>query len=177
MKIKVSDIENSYNVKYKEDDFAFFNTLEENSAGGISIKEPVLAEITISRQQDQFYVRGAIKGVMNLKCSRCLEGFVYPFSNNFLVILQKEEDDNALSNIHELELTQDDLKLEQFSGGELDITRIVQEQIVLLCPMKSLCNTDCKGLCPQCGVNLNKKRCKCVHKEFNSPFSTLKDLK
>jgi uncharacterized protein len=40
-------------------------------------------------------------------------------------------------------------------GPELDVTRWAQECVALQVPSQVLCREDCRGLCPQCGANLN----------------------
>ncbi|MDD5255349.1 MAG: DUF177 domain-containing protein [Candidatus Omnitrophica bacterium] len=43
----------------------------------------------------------------------------------------------------------------------LDISRDIREEIMLDYPMKPLCNSQCRGLCPRCGKNLNEGGCSC----------------
>ena len=43
----------------------------------------------------------------------------------------------------------------------LDITEEVRQEVILEYPLKVLCKPDCKGLCPQCGENLNLGPCLC----------------
>ena len=38
----------------------------------------------------------------------------------------------------------------------------MREQFYLALPMKPLCREDCKGLCAQCGTNLNTGTCDCA---------------
>lgn len=46
-------------------------------------------------------------------------------------------------------------------GEYLDIDQDVREEVLLNFPMKVLCGQECRGLCPKCGVNLNKEQCQC----------------
>ena len=61
-------------------------------------------------------------------------------------------------------LENDDFDL-YYDGTELkdylEIDQDVREKILLNFPMKVLCKPGCKGLCPNCGVNLNYQECKC----------------
>jgi uncharacterized protein len=45
----------------------------------------------------------------------------------------------------------------------VDISALTREAVVLAMPELVLCALDCKGICPQCGVDLNRGRCECVH--------------
>lgn len=55
----------------------------------------------------------------------------------------------------EVELDQDDLGVLMLDGEHLDTEPLIQEQVVLEIPMKPLCASDCKGLCPRCGADRN----------------------
>jgi len=50
-------------------------------------------------------------------------------------------------------------------GEYLNIDNDIREEILLNFPMKTLCSSDCKGLCPVCGENLNYIVCNCKIKE------------
>jgi uncharacterized protein len=38
---------------------------------------------------------------------------------------------------------------------------VLREQVLLSLPARTLCQPDCKGLCPRCGVNRNETACSC----------------
>ena len=57
--------------------------------------------------------------------------------------------------------------------SEIDITQLAREEVLLGYPQKWLCRDDCKGLCVQCGRNLNKDFCNCRKQETSSPFDGL----
>ena len=48
---------------------------------------------------------------------------------------------------------------------------------MLSLPFKVLCQEDCKGLCKECGINLNTGECNCEDKWEDPRFSVLKDIK
>lgn len=49
-------------------------------------------------------------------------------------------------------------------GGYLDMDKDIREAILLNFPLQVLCDKECKGICPRCGVNLNKESCSCGDK-------------
>src|SRR4029077_12174807 len=71
----------------------------------------------------------------------------------------------------------DAVDAEPFDGKTIDLDPIVREQVLLALPLSVLCKEDCKGLCPECGQDLNEREC--GHKPANplNPFAKLKDLK
>lgn len=49
-------------------------------------------------------------------------------------------------------------------NGKIDLSKIVDDVILLNTPVAFLCKDDCKGICPSCGKNLNDGECKCNNK-------------
>lgn len=65
-------------------------------------------------------------------------------------------------NEDELELLERDLDFSTYSGNEVDVDELVLEQLELSIPGRILCSESCKGLCPECGINLNHESCSCA---------------
>jgi uncharacterized protein len=62
----------------------------------------------------------------------------------------------------ELFLETDDLELGYpISGGELDLEPLVRDACILALPLAPLCAEDCRGLCPECGIDNNEVDCGC----------------
>lgn len=59
--------------------------------------------------------------------------------------------------------------------GKLDLLETATEFILINLPSIYLCDEDCKGVCPGCGVNLNKGECKCEGKEVDPRLAKLLD--
>ena len=100
--------------------------------------------------------RGRVRATVTLVCSRCL----LPFQQNLdgachLIYragplpLSRRDDDEV------------DLALTPFDGQRIDLDELATEQIYLLLPLKPLCRSSCKGLCPRCGTNRNLAECGC----------------
>lgn len=107
---------------------------------------------------------------LELTCSRCIEKFIYPLDieihEKFSVIHSNESNDI---------IYQDD-EITSIEGDNIDITEIVENNISLVLPIKRLCKEDCKGLCQNCGTNLNVSSCTCVKEDVDPRLSKLKDL-
>lgn len=102
------------------------------------------------------------------KCARCLEPFIREDRTSLSGKLVKKTDGT---------LKDEDEEVIYYSDEKLDITEEVMTMIILSLPMKPLCKEDCKGICPQCGVNLNKHKCNCVVEDIDPRFAVLKDLR
>jgi uncharacterized protein len=77
----------------------------------------------------------------------------------------------------EKELTAADLDFEYYEGEVIDLDEVIFEQVVLQVPMKPLCSESCRGLCPHCGVNLNKTTCNCQNEVIDERLAVLKRIK
>ncbi|MCK5427573.1 MAG: DUF177 domain-containing protein, partial [Thermodesulfovibrionia bacterium] len=77
----------------------------------------------------------------------------------------------------EHELTGNDLNVGFYEDDEIDMKGLLREQILLAVPMKPLCKTECSGICPQCGKNLNTASCKCITKKIDPRLAKLETLK
>jgi uncharacterized protein len=58
----------------------------------------------------------------------------------------------------------------------LDLTEVVRQDLLLVLPLSPVCQVDCKGLCPECGANLNEGPCGCVHQEDDPRLAILSEL-
>ena len=73
--------------------------------------------------------------------------------------------------------TLNDVDEEVFDGKLINLEPIVREQVLLALPMNALCREDCRGLCTQCGQNLNEKQCSCAATFVDPRFAALKNIK
>jgi uncharacterized protein len=58
----------------------------------------------------------------------------------------------------------------------VDLDEAVREQVLLNLPMRALCSTDCAGLCPICGKNLNEGPCEGHGEELDERLAVLAAL-
>jgi uncharacterized protein len=130
--------------------------------------------VHLSKHGHDILVRGSLSGQIELACSRCLESFTGPAAIDFDLLLVPGPP-TAHAEDEELSLT--DLDLDYYAGEIVDLESLLREQIILMMPLKPLCHETCKGLCPQCGANLNLTTCACKTNDVNSPFALLAKLK
>jgi uncharacterized protein len=60
--------------------------------------------------------------------------------------------------------------------GILNLTPLTREYLILDFPLQPVCRPDCKGLCPECGNNLNEDTCQHTQSEVDPRLAVLKDL-
>jgi uncharacterized protein len=122
---------------------------------------------------EAFSVTGEVKARLELTCSRCVEPFDVPVSAAFELRYVPQTENTGEG---ERELAEDDLITAYYREGMLDIGDLLREQFQLALPMKPLCRDDCKGLCPQCGANLNRTECGCAPAWEDPRLAPLKQL-
>ncbi|MCB2358373.1 YceD family protein [Clostridium estertheticum] len=129
----------------------------------IQFSKPVKMHLTLKSNDDDIDLAGSIDTELLLACSRCLETFSYLIHielNERLSKTLKSEDEDII-------FIEDD---------RLDLNEIVENNIISILPIKRLCNKDCKGLCHQCGINLNHNTCNCVIDDIDPRLAKLKNL-
>jgi len=164
MKVLISEIE-------EEGLELDFNEVLEQP-GMLRSEGPVGGHLYLHRHLTEITIEGDISASIWLQCSRCLEMFLT--SVKLDVSLTYLPVESLTDEVHEIK--NDEAELGFYKNNELDITSIVQEQIILNLPMKPLCDPDCKGLCPKCGANLNIESCRCIKEEVDPRWSALKKL-
>lgn len=135
----------------------------------ICFEKPLSISLDIRSTGKELIFTGKIKGDTQLVCNRCLERYGFCLDTDF-----KEEFCHAsdLDEFREEGRNTDDIHV--FEGNRINLEDIIRESVLLSIPMKSVCDEDCRGLCPVCGKNLNKDNCGC---EITTVDPRLADLK
>ena len=116
---------------------------------------------------DRFYFNGHISGAVMLDCRRCLADVTVKVQDTMSILIAPTGDPAAEDD--------PDVFLYDASGRELDIRPAVREAWLLAVPAFVQCKPDCKGLCPQCGTDLNTGTCDCVPVPSDSRWDTLRN--
>ncbi len=112
-------------------------------------------------EKDVVSVVGNARVTILTPCDRCLADVTIEQDVRYDVVYDKSGDDGTYI----------------YTGYTIDITDAVNEALIFAFPTQVLCDSDCKGLCPYCGCNLNKEECQCRQEiaERSNPFSILKE--
>ena len=133
-------------------------------------------ELTLDVQKlgnEAFGVSGKPATELEVECSRCVEPFRVPVDATFDLRYMPQA---ANTGEGEREVGEEDLTTAFYRDGMLDLVDLLREQFMLALPMKPLCTEACRGLCPQCGTNLNKTQCGCAPKWEDPRLAPLKSL-
>lgn len=127
--------------------------------------------LNIQKASEEYFCQGEVRAEIEIECARCLNPFTEKISNKTDFIVCSETK-------HEDERYKDDEDYAHFKDGDLiaDITEITRQAVVLSISMKPLCSEDCKGICPNCGINLNDETCQCNVERIDPRWEALKKL-
>lgn len=132
------------------------------------------ARVKLHRIGRRVLLKGTLAGSMDLECSRCLGRFSFPFAGAFETYLEVAP---SRESEEEKELSRDDLDVQPLRGGAVDLGEIIAEQVHLVVPYKALCSESCRGMCSQCGADLNANDCSCSESGTDPRWDALRDLK
>lgn len=104
---------------------------------------------------------------LNIPCDRCLQDV----SRDFCIEVTKEVDLNDAQDAGD-----DFEELSFLVDGNLDVDKLVYEELLVNLPAKTVCKTDCRGLCRKCGKNLNYGTCDCDTEELDPRMAKIRDI-
>jgi len=139
-----------------------------------------VAELDLYADGTHAFATGTFKGHLVVACSRCVEPVKLVIDEKvqvtFMPVAEMPAEDADDAAEDGVEVRDGDLDLFPFDGDKIDLEPLFREQFVLAVPYAPLCAEDCKGLCPQCGIDLNTGTCNC-EKPIDPRLAALKGLK
>jgi len=136
------------------------------------------AELDIYAEGNHVFATGSFKGDLTVACSRCVEPVKLVIDERLMVTFMPKSEMPAddVEAEEGAEVPAEDLDLFPYEDDFVDLEPLFREQFVLAVPYAPLCKEDCKGLCPQCGTDLNTGTCTCSA-PVDPRFAGLKNLK
>jgi uncharacterized protein len=125
---------------------------------------PLKGKFKATRTSEGILIQGKYETTIEVECVRCLEPF------QFVVFSEADElfyYPPSLSPEGEYVVHED---------GNADLGPLVRELTLLAMPMQPICQPDCKGLCHECGLNLNLGQCECEADNIDPRLRALKSL-
>jgi uncharacterized protein len=173
VKIRIEDITaDAKEMAFAEPEQEINRILGEGPIREYHLEGPVEVSVSFYRAGTELFFAGMLKTRTGALCARCLEDFDLPGDRPFRLVLSPKsigyDDDN---------LRAEDLEFSLYEGEEVDLSPLIREQVLLALPTRPLCLEDCRGLCPHCGVNLNRTTCGCRLETFAPRLDALRSLK
>ena len=143
-------IEESFN------DFVYDDgTVRVPSQDGVTFK------VTLKQYaKDEITIEGISSTTLVIPCDRCTKEVLVDINTEFSRNIHlHHEEDSAYIN-----------------GANLDLREFINQEMIREYPQKVLCSPECKGICPECGVDRNEAECTCDRGQIDIRMAQFKDL-
>lgn len=146
---------------------------------------PTLVDLNLSKVDGVVIAKGDYQSQLQLLCSRCAKLFTYDLKGKIYDLYTRDrefagEENKKVTGTAKSVHREEDENLPEITyltQEWVDLSEILTEQWVLQIPLQPLCKADCKGICQNCGSDLNVGRCACAKIQTTNAFSVLKDFK
>jgi len=109
-------------------------------------------------------IEADVTATVTSRCARCLTEVTRPIAAEMRADFTRQPDP-------------EDPDQYCFEASTLELTDAIRDALVLELPLRFLCSEDCKGLCSECGTNLNTGTCKCQKEiDDSNPFAALRSM-
>jgi len=122
-------------------------------------------DVRFTRTTDGLLAEGRLQTALDSECVRCLASFALPLTLQL---------DDLIFTLPQIPVRDNQYRI--MDSGWINATAALREQIFLSVPLQSLCRPDCKGLCAQCGQDLNVGTCDCSEQPTDPRLEILRDL-
>lgn len=147
-----------FNMKdLRHEDFKEYQTLVPSEPLGLTYEEakfisPLSCTVSLFRQGGAgIYVTADVDTTILVECRRCINPFEVDITATLDLLFSMGDGSSEPAEDNE----------RYYDGDTLDISEDVRRALVLEIPTWSLCSETCKGLCPECGTDLNTTECAC----------------
>jgi len=129
----------------------------------------VQVHLTLEKAGRQYFLKARINTKARFQCDRCLEELTRELENSYRMFY-------VLSDAESLKHKAEEVTVIAPDTTSIDISEDVRQYLLLAVPLKVICRDKCRGLCPQCGENLNHGQCSCSRDVTDPRWDTLKKL-
>lgn len=134
------------------------------------IAKPLKSRIFVMPAEGGCLVRGDLSGEVVMPCNRCTEDATIKIDTHF------DEFEEIPQHHNKKDQTEEAHIIFERNAPMLNLAEVAWEQFMLALPPQPLCKNDCKGLCPECGTNLNTDSCSCEKQGEDPRMSVLRNL-
>ncbi len=124
----------------------------------------IRGELVVDNVESRFLVNGVLQAEGRAECGRCLAEFDLRWEVPVEIIVLRDVDTDEGEG--------DSLVIRQ-RAGEVDLVDALRESAVLAYPQAAVCRDDCRGLCPQCGIDRNTGTCTCADEDIDPRWAGL----
>lgn len=135
-----------------------------------------LVKVEACRSEGRVVVIVSLRTEVGVPCARCLEPARSEIGGVLRYIFSLRRDERQREESEEGQDGEEEMIVLDSWEDEIDLGQLIWEVLITALPGAVLCSPDCKGLCPQCGANLNKAPCGCKKESRDPRFDVLKNF-
>jgi uncharacterized protein len=173
VRLRIRDIEEtSKELVYDESTTELNPLLEHGPVHDFTFVGPATVDLRYYRSGQEIFLDGEVRATVIGQCARCLESFEFAHAPRFSFIMVPRQGRWA-----EEDLEGGGGDLTWYEGEEIEVSPMLRERMLLALPTLPLCRDGCRGLCAQCGGNLNEGPCDCTDAVGDIRLAVLRTLK
>jgi len=147
-----------------------FDALASDLSLGEEFSADVGVDVTLEKTGNEILLKSSIRVDGTFECDRCVTQFVTPLTPKYQMYYVLDQAGAERFDPADVQVMAPGLTV-------IDITEDVRQTVLLSVPLKRLCRPGCRGLCPECGKNLNEGPCGCKVTIEDGRWDTLRSLK
>ena len=145
---------------------------DELKCSDLEVVGPVSVSLKLTNAETRILVQGEASAELRTVCARCDEAFLLPLEivveEGFVPEDSPEADVTGLDAFEVLTYKEDRVPLDE----------MLRQNFLAAVPMQPICRGgECKGMCDQCGCDLNTASCKCKEEDIDPRWAALGELK
>jgi DUF177 domain-containing protein len=130
------------------------------------------ADVRATHTDPGAYLEGEVEATIAAECARCLRPITTPvraqFAEQYYATIHVDSGDSMPDAPGDAKTIGSDFMI--------DLAPLIREEIILATPPAPLCRPECKGLCPECGADLNERRPHTHDDTVDERWSKLREL-
>ncbi|MGQ0815900.1 MAG: YceD family protein [Gemmatimonadota bacterium] len=138
------------------------------AGAGFRLVRPLAVQLEVQLATHDVVVLGRLEGEAEVACRRCLVPVRAPIDQEVTLLFRE--------GVAPVDAEAEEIYPLPARGNELDLSAALREHLLLAVPEFLECQDACKGLCPNCGVNLNETTCSCERTQADDRWSALRQL-
>ena len=129
-----------------------------------TFSKPLHIKGMITNNTKSLEFSGEVTGEMGVQCARCRKDLTVPVEYKISEVIMQDNGE---------EIDEDVLVI---NGEEIDIYDVIINNFLMNVEGKYLCSEDCKGLCANCGADLNLGECGCDNEVIDPRWAKLAEI-
>ncbi len=138
---------------------------------GVAFRDVMSLRLNIQKVSEEYFCQGFVTVPVEQECARCLSIFETELSGEMHFAIRAHAGKSIMG-------TNKDADVITVKSHEpvVELNELIRQALSLSIPMKPLCSEECRGLCPNCGVNLNEEECDCKEEDIDDRWEGLQGL-